>query len=93
VTPDQRAKAIAFLKVHVTMPCPSCAQRTWSVLGMASHKEHTDDPMEVPTKVIPTVLVGCNQCFLVTTYAARPMGILPDPPKSAAPAAPNPGAT
>jgi hypothetical protein len=79
MTPEQKQKAIDFLKSHITEGCPACKSRSWTIVGMVrAHEGITDDPSWTGAhRSIPLVLVGCNVCFLVTQYAAGPMGVLP----------------
>jgi len=80
ISEEQKQKIIAALKERgATLPCPRCGNQAFTLLdGYFNQTIQTKlSGMVIGGPSVPSVVVGCDRCGLLSQHALGTLGLLP----------------
>ncbi len=93
LTQEQRETATRFLRTHLRNPCSVCGIHRFNVVDIVNTLPYENSgAMVLGGATIPLLLVVCESCFHVLSFAAVPIGLVPSesqPPREVTEGAPH----
>ena len=76
---EQREKLAAHLKAKApNFACPVCAAKSFSIgdVALSGNAIGSDGSINMGGTIVPTVMVVCENCYHVLSFAAVPIGVI-----------------